>query len=64
MHSIAGLALERNAPDLGSVCSHLDLGLLGLSALAGTRCAFWPIPPFKPHLDTNDLQHNKILKLI
>jgi hypothetical protein len=41
----------------------LDLGLLGSSALAGTRCAFWPIPPFKPHFDANDLQHNKTLKL-
>jgi hypothetical protein len=41
----------------------LDLGLLGLSALAVTRCAFWPIPPFKPHFNANDLQHNKTLKL-
>jgi hypothetical protein len=41
----------------------LNLGLLGSSALAGTIYAFWPNPPFKPHFDAKDLQHNKTLKL-
>ena len=41
----------------------LDLGLLASSALVETKCAFWPIPPFKLNFDANDLQHNKTLKL-
>jgi hypothetical protein len=33
------------------------------SALTGTRSFFRFFPPFKPHFDANDLQHNKTLKL-
>jgi hypothetical protein len=65
MRSIVDLTLKHHALDLGSACSHasaLDLLCWARAHWQGPDVQFGHFPPFKPHFDTNDLQHNKTLK--
>ena len=67
VRSIPGLALECSCTRswlYALACRHARSCLLGSSALAGTpNLHFKSFSPFNSHIDVNDLQHSKTLKL-